>query len=150
MTGPTNGKLSGTRSLTVNNCGTLLLSGAGGTDNELNTAAGVALASGALSLGGMTTSLTHSVGALTLTAGSIFDFGTLLGGNTFKFAASNANWSGLELSIYNYRLADSTAARAAVILPSRRVRYPRAFRLPLIAFARYGTCFGEADCTLRT
>ncbi len=88
----------------MNNGGTLLLSGAGGTDNKLNTAAGVTLAGGALSLGGMTSSLTQNVGALTLTANSIFDFGTLLAGNTFKFAASNGVWTGLQLSIYNYSL----------------------------------------------
>ena len=97
------GKLSGTNSITVNNGGTLLLSGSGGTNTKLNTAAPVTLVGGRIDLGGMTSSLVQTVGALTLTANSILDMGTLLAGNTWKFGASNGNFlSGLQLAIYNY------------------------------------------------
>ena len=96
------GKLSGTTAITVNNGGTLLLSGAGGTNSKLNNAAPITLAGGRLDLSGMSSSLTQTVGALTLTANSIVDFGTLLAGNTLKFGTSVADWSGLQLAIYNY------------------------------------------------
>lgn len=96
------GKLSGTSGITVNNGGTLLLSGSGGMDSKLNNAAPITLAGGTVNLSGMSSSLTQTVGALTLTANSILNFGTLLAGNTLRFGASNADWSGLQLAIYNY------------------------------------------------
>lgn len=100
--GGTNGNLSGTSSLVVNNEGTLLLSGNGGINSKLNSSAGVTLSGGEINLEGLTSSLDQSVGALTLTAGSILDLGSLQGGHTWRFGASNADWSGVELNIWNY------------------------------------------------
>lgn len=96
------GKLSGTSAITVNGSGSLRVSGPGGTDVKLNNSAPVTLAGGKIDLSGMTSSLNQTVGALTLTVNSILDFGALLAGNTFKFGASNADWSGVQLAIYNY------------------------------------------------
>ena len=96
------GKLSGTTTNTVNNGGTLLLSGAGSTHSKLNNVASVTLAGGRIDLTGMTSSLSQTVGALTLTANSILDLGMLVAGNTLNFGASNADWSGVQLAIYNY------------------------------------------------
>jgi len=100
--GGASGKLSGTTSIAVNTNGTLLLSGAGGTDTKLNNLAPVTLAGGTIDLDGMTSSLDQTVGALTLSANSILDLGTLLAGNTWKFAPSNADWSSVQLNIFNY------------------------------------------------
>ena len=97
------GKLAGTTAITVNSSGTLLLSGAGGTNTKLNNAP-ITLNGGGFDLSGITSSLNQTVGALTLTANSIINLGTLVAGNTLKFAASNAVWSGLQLAIYNYTL----------------------------------------------
>ena len=96
--------LSQTASLAVNNGGTLLLSGVGGSNIKLNTAAALTLDGGTLSLNGMTSTLDQQVGALTLTNDSVLDFGTLVAGNTFRFAdSSGATWaSGKYLSIWNW------------------------------------------------
>ena len=97
------GSLSGSTSIAVNSGGTLLLSGTGGTDTKLNTSAAVTLNGGSLavsdSIGG---SLDQSVGALTLSANSIIDFGMFASGNTLRFANSVADWTGLTLNIYNW------------------------------------------------
>lgn len=100
--GANGGKLSGTAAITVNGSGTLLLGGTGGTNVKLNNAAAVTLAGGKIDLGNMTSSLNQTVGALTLTATSILDLGLLVAGNTWKFAASNADWSSVQLAIHNY------------------------------------------------
>jgi hypothetical protein len=96
------GALAANTGVTINTGGTLLLSGGGGTDNRINTAAAFNLAGGKLDLSGMTTSIDQKVGALTLSANSIIDFGTLAGGNTFRFATGLGDWTGLTLSIYNW------------------------------------------------
>ena len=100
--GGAGGKLSGTTSIAINTAGTLLLSGAGGANAKLNPNASVTLAGGTVSLAGMTTSLDQAVGALTLSASSVLDFGNLSSGNTWRFSASNGDWSSLSLNIYNY------------------------------------------------
>lgn len=96
--------LSQTSSIAVDSGGTLLLSGSGSTNNKLNATAGVTLDDGKFSLSGMTSSLDQQVGALTLTSDSVIDFGTLAGGNTFRFAdSSGATWaSGEFLNIWNW------------------------------------------------
>ncbi|RYZ17697.1 MAG: hypothetical protein EOO70_01200 [Myxococcaceae bacterium] len=100
--GGANGKLSGTSSIVVNDGGSLLLSGSGGTNSKLNTSADVTLSGGEINMEGLTSSLDQSVGALTLTASSILDFGSLTGGHTWRFGASNADWSTVGLNIWNY------------------------------------------------
>ncbi len=89
--------LGQTASVAVNSGGTLLLSGTG---DRINDAAGVTLAGGTFETGG----LAESVGALTLSASSIIDFGTGNFGNALTFANSSAlagSWVGM-LSIYNW------------------------------------------------
>ncbi len=98
------GALTATTAIAVNSGGTLLLSGTGGTNTKLNTAATLSLDSGTLSASGMTTTLDQTLGTLTLTTNSIIDFGTLAAGNTFHFAdSSGIIWGGgAILSIYNW------------------------------------------------
>lgn len=102
------GSIANSAAISVNTGGTLLLSGAGGLDAKLKTTAGIELNSGsatvaALDLGGMTSTLDQAVGALTLSAGSIIDFGSLGAGNTLRFADSHAStWAGTTLKIYNW------------------------------------------------
>lgn len=87
--GPSGGKLSGTASISINNTGTLLLSGTGGTDIKLNSAAPVALAGGTIDLSGMSSSLNQTVGSLTLSAASTSDRETLLAGDTLNFSGTS-------------------------------------------------------------
>ena len=99
------GSISGTTNVAVNTGGTLLLSGAGGANNKLNTSATATFGGGKLDLGGITSSsLDQQVGALTLSISSVLDFGTLAAGNTFRFADSTSvAWtSGQTLSIWNW------------------------------------------------
>lgn len=98
------GALVGTTAIAVNSGGTLLLSGSGGTNTELNPLATISLDAGTLSAGGTTSSLDQTLGTLTLTNNSVLDFGTLLTGNTFRFANSSAiTWgTGAILSVYNW------------------------------------------------
>ena len=78
------GSISGTTHVAVTTGGTLLLSGAGATNNKLNTTPTATFGGGKLDLGGMTSSLDQQVGALTLSSSSVLDFGTLAAGNTFR------------------------------------------------------------------
>ena len=95
----TGGSLSNTTNVTVSSGGTLLLSGT--NNSKINNSASVTLAGGTLSLGG-SSSLSETVGALTLSSSSTIDFGTLAGGNTLSFAnSSGASWTGT-LKVYNW------------------------------------------------
>ena len=93
--------LQSTPSITVNNGGTLLLSGAGNLD-RVNNAAGIALAGGTIQKGsGASEGTTSSIGlgALTLTAaGSAIDFTGTAGVLTF----ASFTPAGFVLSITNY------------------------------------------------
>lgn len=99
------GSLSGTTNIIVNSGGTLLLSGNGGTNANLNTAATMDLAGGTLRVSDtIGSTLDQTLGTLTLSASSVIDFGTFASGNTFRFADSaslSGSWSGT-LSIYNW------------------------------------------------
>jgi hypothetical protein len=101
------GALGGTGSITVNNGGTLMLSGA--TNNRINDNAElilnahgvvtVALQTNGLSEHGLTNN-TAGIGAVTLQSNSIIDLGT--GASVIAFASSSAKtWTGT-LSIYNW------------------------------------------------
>ncbi len=95
----TGGTLSNTSLVTVNTGGTLLLDGTVG--NKINDGAEVTLDGGTLKLD-TTTGSDEQVGALTLNASSIIDFGTLASGQTLRFADSSAkSWMGT-LSVWNY------------------------------------------------
>jgi len=96
--------LSQTSAVAVNSGGTLLLSGAGGTNSKLSTTEPVTLSGGKIDLSAMTSSLDQHVGALTLSNSSVIDFGTLAGGNTFRFAdSSGATWAtGQSLNVWNW------------------------------------------------
>ena len=84
----------------INSGGTLLLSGAGA--NKINNSAAVTLNGGTIAMGG-STSLDEQVGALTLSASSVIDFGTFAGGNILRFADSTgATWGAFTLSIWNW------------------------------------------------
>ena len=94
------GALTATSQVTVNTGGTLLLSST--ATNIVNNGAAFDLNGGRITLGGAS-SLDETVGALTLSASSILDFGTLASGHTFRFADSSAlSWTGTTLSIYNW------------------------------------------------
>jgi autotransporter-associated beta strand protein len=91
------GTLSATANVVVNIGGTLLLSGSGA---RINDSANFTLAGGTFRTAG----LTETVGALTLSANSIIDFGTGASANSLIFADSSAlseSWTGT-LSIYNW------------------------------------------------
>jgi autotransporter-associated beta strand protein len=93
-----------TSSVAINSGGTLLFSGTGGTNNKLTaaTAPAITLNGGTLNTGGLN-NLDQTVGALTLTASSVIDFAALASGTqSLRFAASNADWTGLTLSIWNW------------------------------------------------
>jgi autotransporter-associated beta strand protein len=100
--------LGGTSNLAIESGGTLLFSGKGGTNNKV--AAGTAVTMGSGKGGGVATlntgglkGLDQAFGVLTLTANSVIDFGALASGSqTLRFAASNAKWTGLTLSIWNW------------------------------------------------
>ena len=96
--------LSQTSSVAISSGGTLLLSGAGGSNNKLNSTTAVTLSGGAIDLSGMTSSLDQHVGALILSNSSVLDFGALAGGNTFRFAdSSGASWtSGAYLNVWDW------------------------------------------------
>ena len=94
--------LKNTGGVVLTTGGTLLFSGAGDTNNKLHTAATVTLGGGTLNTGGLN-GLDQTVGALTLTASSVIDFAALVSGSqTLRFAASNADWTGRTLSIWNW------------------------------------------------
>ncbi len=96
----TGGALTATTNVTVNSGGTLLLSGTGA--NKINDSAAVTLNGGTFSLDG-STSLDEQVGALTLSASSVIDFGTLAAGHILRFADSTgATWGAFTLSIWNW------------------------------------------------
>ncbi len=82
------GALGGTVSVTANSGGTLLLSGAGAI-NRVNNSASVLLAGGSLSMAGLSSS-SETLGALTLSADSIIDFGNG-NGDTLHFASLALN-----------------------------------------------------------
>ena len=92
--------------IVVNNGGTLLLSGSA-PFSKLNDSAPVELGgsgSGRIDLTGITATHDEKVGTLTLSDNSIIDFGTLAGGNTFRFdQSSSLAWPGM-LSIYNWTM----------------------------------------------
>jgi MYXO-CTERM domain-containing protein len=98
------GQLSSTSQVSINAGGTLLFSGAGGSNNRLNDGASVTLNGGTLSGAGLTSSLDEQLGALTLSQTSTIDLSLLAAGNTFRFADSaGATWTGGQtLRIYNY------------------------------------------------
>jgi autotransporter-associated beta strand protein len=88
------GALTTTSSITVNSGGTLLLSGTG---NMISDTAPFTLAGGTLNTGG----LSETLGALTLTANSVIDFGA--GSSLLTFANSSAaSWGSFRLSIWNW------------------------------------------------
>jgi autotransporter-associated beta strand protein len=91
--------LKSTSSITVNSGGTLML----GANNQINDTASITLAGGTFNLGSFSegTASTPGVGALTLTASSLIDFGTgagavltLAGFTPGSFSLTIANWSG--------------------------------------------------------
>jgi autotransporter-associated beta strand protein len=97
------GKITGSTaadSIKVNNGGTLLLAGTGSAD-RIGDTTGLTLNGGTLSAAG-TSSLSETLGALTLTANSTIDFGTG-NGNTLRFSSLTGlgtysltinNWTG--------------------------------------------------------
>jgi fibronectin-binding autotransporter adhesin len=91
--------LKSTSSITVNSGGTLML----GANNQINDTAPVTLAGGTFSAGNFSegTDETPGLGALTLTASSLIDFGsgagallTLAGFTPGSFTLTIANWTG--------------------------------------------------------
>ena len=98
------GTLSATSALTVGAGGALRLSGGGGVNSKLNTAATLTLDGGTFGLGGMTGSLDQQLGTLSLADNSILDFGLLPTGETIRFGnSSGQTWAaGRTLSIWNY------------------------------------------------
>lgn len=91
--------LKSTSSITVNSGGTLML----GANNQINDTAPVTLAGGTFSAGNFSegTDSTPGLGALTLTASSVMDFGsgagavlTLAGFTPGTFTLTISNWSG--------------------------------------------------------
>ncbi len=99
------GALGGTASVTVNNSGTLLLSGSGAID-RVNASAPVNLAGGTLSMAGLGSS-SETLGALTLTADSIIDFGTG-NGDTLHFASLALNGHSLRIDHWTGALYSPT------------------------------------------
>jgi autotransporter-associated beta strand protein len=92
-----------TSSVAINSGGTLLLSGTGGSNNKLTATTAPAVTLNGGTLKSDASGLDQTFGALTLTANSVIDFTSLASGNQWlRFAASNADWSGLTLSIWNW------------------------------------------------
>ena len=88
------GALGSTSGITVNGGGTLLL---GGTGNRISDTAALTLSGGRFSTAG----LSETVGALTLSANSVIQFGS--GNSQLTFADSSAaQWGSFRLSIYNW------------------------------------------------
>jgi len=84
--------------INLNTGGTLLLSGTG---DQVNNAATVTLAGGTIQTDGAS-SVSETVGALTLSSTSTIDFGTLVAGNTLSFGNSSGNaWTGA-LNVWNW------------------------------------------------
>ena len=103
-----NPTLGGTSNVAIENGGTLRFSGTGGTNNKVVSGKSVTMGGGAgsgaatLHTGGLN-GLDQTFGALTLTANSVIDFGALASGSqSLRFAASNADWTGLALSVWNW------------------------------------------------
>ena len=90
----TAGALGSTSGITVNTGGTLLV---GGSGNRIGDTAAITLAGGTFKTAG----LSETVGALTLMANSIIDFGA--GASVVVFADSTgSSWGANRLSIYNW------------------------------------------------
>lgn len=98
--------LKSTSSITVNSGGTLML----GAPNQINDAAPITLAGGTFSAGNFSegTDSTPGLGALTLTASSLIDFGsgagavlTLAGFTPGSFTLTISNWTGTPATIGN-------------------------------------------------
>ena len=86
------GALAATTAITVNNTGTLLLSGTG---DRVNNSAGLTLNGGTLNTGG----LSETMGALTLSADSTIDFGA---GNASELTFTTLTLGGNNLNIWNW------------------------------------------------
>ena len=92
----TNGALTGTTNIVLNGS-TLLL----GNTNQINTNATITLNGGTLDLSGGTSRASQTLGALTLTADSIIDFGDLTGTSSLTFSSISGLLSNT-LSIYDW------------------------------------------------
>jgi len=93
------GSISGTTAVTVNASGSILFTGA--ASNALNTAP-TTLNGGRLSFDTNPAGVSETLGALSIAAPSIVDFGGAIGnGNTFSFTSLNLA-PGSTLSIYNW------------------------------------------------
>lgn len=108
FTGPTtvsagtveiSGSLNGTSGVQLDNSGTLLLSAAGG--EQLNNSASVTLNGGTLAFAGASNQF-ETVGALTLSANSVLDFGLGGGNDTLLFAGVAAHMAGTTFTIQNW------------------------------------------------
>ncbi len=104
--GSTGNAVSGNGDLTVNNGGTLLLSGSPSVTDRINNAATVTLNGGTFGTSGLSEGsvaggvATAGLGVLTLTGNSVIDLGS--GASILAFANSSAaTWTGT-LSIYNW------------------------------------------------
>lgn len=97
---PTAGRLENTSALTINNGGTLQLSGDAAVTDRLNNSAPITINDGGrlalnnLSEGASAADLPPGVGALTLNAGSTIDFGSGSNGNTLLAASLAVDGSG--------------------------------------------------------
>jgi len=90
------GALGGTTGITVATGGTLLLSASSATSNSTT----LALSGGTVALN-PATGVSNALGALTLTANSIIDFGAITTGTNILTLGGVASWSGT-LSIWNW------------------------------------------------
>lgn len=101
----TTSRLANTANVTVS-AGTLLLSQSGLTasTNRINDSATVTLGGGILDLNNLSEGLagTNGVGALSLTANSIIDFGSIAGANLIQFGGLGTHSVGTTLSILNW------------------------------------------------
>lgn len=96
----TTGKLGASSAITVNSGGTLLLAGTGSADRITN-AAPMTLAGGTVSTQGISSS-SEAMGALTLSANSVIDFGT---GNM-----DTLNFASLSLGTFSLRINNWTGS----------------------------------------
>jgi fibronectin-binding autotransporter adhesin len=98
------GALGSISSITVNNGGTLGLTGSSGVTNRINNSAGVTLAGGTFNLGGLSEGAagTTGVGALTLSSTSTIDFGSAAATNLIQFASVGTHVSS-QLLITNWQ-----------------------------------------------
>jgi fibronectin-binding autotransporter adhesin len=102
-----NVRLTNTSGIVVNSGGTLLLSQSGATasSNRINDSATVTLAGGTFNLGGYSETSaagTNGIGALTLTATSILDFGTSGTSNLIQFASVGSHTTSTMLNIIDW------------------------------------------------